>query len=359
MQLRVEDFDYDLPTEQIANEPVAPRDAARMMVIDRNTGEVTHHRVRDLTEMLTDNDVLVINQTQVFPARLMGTKKTGGKAEILLLSDMEDGKWEALSKPGLEIGIELTFSEKLSATVVRSNNDEGVLEIHFNQVGDRLKRMIDDVGLVPLPPYIHSTATQKQLRQDYQTVFAHDWGSAAAPTAGLHFTNGSLKRLADEGVGIVPLTLHVGLGTFQPVTNDHLDKGKLHTERFYISRQAGEQIMRAKKHGKRIIAVGTTTARALETACLAVDGQMSLKTEWQETDLFIHPPTKFKIVDSMVTNFHLPKSSLLMLVSAFVSEPNTKRPFSSFAESLMGEAYAVAVSEKYRFFSFGDCMWIR
>jgi S-adenosylmethionine:tRNA ribosyltransferase-isomerase len=359
MELKVEDFDYDLPGELIAQEPVNPRDVARLMVIDRKTGEITHEKVRNLTSMLTDQDVLVINQTKVYPARLWGTKSTGGKVEILLLSEGEKGLWEALSKPGLEAGVGLTFSDKLSGTVEETNNWEGVLKIRFNQVGGRLKRTIDDIGQVPLPPYIHSTATQKQLKQDYQTVYANEWGSAAAPTAGLHFTNASLKRLVDEGVGILPLTLHVGLGTFQPVTAEHLKQGHLHQERFCITKQTAEQILKAKRNGKRIIAVGTTTARALESAVTKVDGHVSLKTEWLTTDLFIKPPYKFQLVDSLITNFHLPQSSLLMLVTAMVTNPNTTENFKGFKQSLMGKAYQVATSEKYRFFSFGDAMWIK
>jgi S-adenosylmethionine:tRNA ribosyltransferase-isomerase len=354
----VEDFDYELPEGLIAQEPANPRDAARLMIIDRSTGLITHKQVRDLSQLLTDNDVLVINQTKVFPARLMGTKKTGGGVEILLLAEREDGTWEALSKPGLKAETEIIFSEKLNAKVVETNNEEGVLRVQFNLLGDRLKRTIDDLGLVPLPPYIHSQASQKQLKQDYQTVYAHEWGSAAAPTAGLHFTNGSIKRLADEGIGILPIVLHVGLGTFQPVTNEQVAKGKLHQEKFFISRQTSEQIMSAKKAGKRIIACGTTTARALETAYLTTQDKKELTTEWQSTDLFVKPPFKFQVVDSLITNFHLPKSSLLMLVAAIVSAPNTKTDFAGFKDSLIGKAYDLAIQDKYRFFSFGDAMWI-
>jgi S-adenosylmethionine:tRNA ribosyltransferase-isomerase len=312
----------------------------------------------DLTRELTEDDVLVINQTKVFPARLMGTKLNGGKVEILLLSEGEEAEWEGLSKPGLAGGTEVRFSEKLTGMVVKPNNEEGVLKIKFSVVGERLKRMIDDIGQVPLPPYIKSQVPQAQLKQDYQTVYANEWGSAAAPTAGMHFTKASLKKLADEGVGIVPITLHIGLGTFQPVTNEHIKRGSLHTERFCITRQTAEQILKAKRHGKRIIAVGTTSARALESAAKMVEGKLTLKTDWQETKLFIKPPHQFKVVDSLITNFHLPKSSLLMLAAAFAAKPNTTREFTGFASSLIGQVYREAIREKYRFFSFGDAMWI-
>jgi len=356
--LRVEDFTYELPKELVAQEPVKPRDMARLLVVDRSTQAIAHKHFVELPHILTENDVLVINQTKVFPARLLGVKPNGGKVEVLLLSEVEEGKWEALSKPGLVAGTGVKFSEKLAGVVVEPNNDEGVLTIKFSVVGERLKKMIEEVGLVPLPPYINSTQPQRQLKQDYQTVYANEWGSAAAPTAGLHFTQASLKKLADEGVGIVPITLHVGLGTFQPVTNEHLKRKKLHLERFCITRQTAEQILRAKAHGKRIVAVGTTTARALESAAQVVGGKLSLTTEWQETELLIAPPFKFQVVDSLITNFHLPQSSLLMLVTAFLSRPNTTEELKSFKESLLGKIYELAVQERYRFYSFGDAMWI-
>lgn len=359
MEVRVEDFDYHLPEEMIANSPASPRDAAKLMVIERETHSFKHQRFNELTAALGENDVVVINQTKVFPARLMGKKSTGGSVEILLLAEGPGGNWEALSKPGLAEGAEIWFSDKLTGVVLKGNNAEGVLLIKFSLIGERLQRAIDLIGLVPLPPYIKNSEPDSKLRQDYQTVYANEWGSAAAPTAGMHFTRATLKKMADEGVGIIPITLHVGLGTFQPVTDDHVKRGKLHTERFCINRQSAEQLIKAKQKGKKIIAVGTTSLRALESAAQIQDGKLTFMTDWQETEVFIRPPYKFKVADSLITNFHLPKSSLLMLVSAFVSKPNTPEEFESFQKSLMGEAYRLAIKENYRFFSFGDAMWIK
>lgn len=359
MNITVGDFDYQLPQEQIAQVPVSPRDTAKLLIVDRTYKTLEHRQFSDLAQMLDEGDVLVINQSKVFPARLLGKKATGGGVEVLLLSERADGVWEALSKPGLTEGAELDFGEKLAAKVVAANNEEGVLKLKFSVMGDRLQKLIDKIGLTPLPPYIHSPLPENKLKQEYQNVYAAEWGSAAAPTAGMHFTRASLKKLADNGVGIVPVTLHVGLGTFAPVTNKQLDTGTLHVERFCLTRQTAEQILRAKRNGKRVIAVGTTSARVLESAAEVNDGELTFKTDWQETGIFIKPPYRFKVVDSLVTNFHLPKSSLLMLVTAMVTKPNTEDDFMGFGKSLMGEAYRVAVAQKYRFYSFGDAMWIK
>ncbi len=357
--LRIDDFSYDLPSELIAREPARPRDAARMMVFDREEKTVKHLRVSQLHDLIDENWVVVINQTKVFPARLIGKKESGGEVEVLLIQETDEGGWEALSKPGLKEGTEVVFSDTLKGLVKESNNQEGVLKIEFNYKGEKLKKMIEENGLVPIPPYIKTTATQKQLKQDYQTVFANDWGSAAAPTAGLHFTKTSIRHMADAGVGVIPITLHVGLGTFQPVTQTQIATNKLHMERFNITKQAAEKIIKAKEKGKKILAIGTTVARALESAAMMDRGVMSLESGWLTTNLFIQPPYKFKVIDSLLTNFHLPESSLLMLVAAFGAKPNGRETFSTFKTSWLGELYRMAIEEKYRFYSFGDCMWIR
>lgn len=356
--MRVEDFDYDLPKELIAQAPVSPRDAAKLMVVDRQTGVRQGITFQTWPKWLTPQDVVVINQTKVFPARLGGRKTTGGAVELLLLEEVTRGEWQALSQPGLPLGAEIEFEGGVSGKVLVSNDEDGRLTIKFSLVGDRLWRFVEAKGQVPLPPYIHSLLPEVKLRQEYQTVYATETGSAAAPTAGMHFTRSSLKHLVDQGVEVIPITLHVGLGTFMPVKQSQLETGKLHQERYRITKQAAERIMAAKNAGKRIIAVGTTTARTLESA-FREGAVTELMSEWQTTDLFIKPPYQFKMVDSLITNFHLPKSSLLMMVTALVSAPNTTAPFRGFEQSLMGHVYKQAMAEKYRFYSFGDGMWIR
>jgi S-adenosylmethionine:tRNA ribosyltransferase-isomerase len=344
-------FDYHLPEESIACQPADPRDHARLMVIDRKKQQISQHIFKDLVDLLELSDVLVFNQTKVFPARLYGKKTSGGKVEILLLTQLSDANWEAISHPGLKIGQIINFENNLQAEVLEIS---GQVILKFNLAGEKLWQEINSQGLMPLPPYIKNNQPQDKLRQEYQTVYAKTVGSTAAPTAGLHFTKELLQKLQQKGVQLEYLTLHVGLGTFKPVTEDQINQGSLHHERYWLDQETAERLNLAKKEGRRIIAVGTTSTRTLESC--AKNGR--LKAGDGETNLFIYPPYKFKFVDGMVTNFHLPKSSLLMLVSALVSQPNSKEQFQDFNKTLVGKAYQEAIENKYRFYSFGDATLI-
>ncbi len=325
-------YDYQLPANLIAQIPASPRDSSRLLVINRHTGLTSDHVFKDLPKLLRPSDVLVFNDTAVFPARLHGLKSTGGKVEVLLLRNIKKDLWEVISHPGIKPGQILYFTSKVTAQVIDRN------QIRFSHL-----KSVAQIGTTPLPPYIHSSSPENLLRRQYQTVYAQSSGSAAAPTAGLHFTHRLLKRLTQTGIQMEYLTLHVGLGTFRPPTADQIASGKLHSEWFTLSEATAKRLNEAKSAGRRIIAVGTTTTRVLETC---TDTKDRLRPRSGQTDIFIKPPYKFRFVDGLITNFHLPKSSLLMLVSAFSSP-----------ETIKG-AYEEAVHKHYRFFSFGDASLI-
>jgi S-adenosylmethionine:tRNA ribosyltransferase-isomerase len=347
MSISPAEFKYKLPKNLIASVPTKFRDHCRLMMLDRQTGLVNHGHFYDLIDHLTGNDVLVLNQSKVFPARIFGKKETGGKVELLLLRPVDNFIWTAISKPGLKVNTKLIFPGNLSGIVISRITNTGEVDIKFNQEKNKLLKTLDKIGHTPIPPYIDSNESETDLRRDYQTVFAKDVGSAAAPTAGLHFTPELLAKVINKGVQIEYITLHVGLGTFQSLRPENIAAKKLHSEYFEIKKEVLSRLNQAKESGKRIIAVGTTTARALETS-----------SNTNSTDIFIFPPYKFKFIDSLITNFHLPESSLLMLVSAFISHPNTPFNFTDFLSSSIGCAYSEAIKKKYHFFSFGDACWI-
>lgn len=338
--MKTSDFDYYLPEELIAQTPVEPRDSSRLLVYDRNSGEVYHKHFYDLPQFLKKGDVLVRNNTKVLPARMFGYTVKGGKVEILLLKRFNLTDWEVLVKPGRKArtGTVLTVSEELTAEVIGINDDVGSRTVRFTFNGV-FEDVISRVGEMPLPPYI-----TKKLEDGtrYQTVYAKTDGSAAAPTAGLHFTDRLLGEIKDKGVEIVDILLHVGLGTFRPVKADDVKDHRMHSEYYEITESAAERINLAKKEGRRIIAVGTTSVRTLESVA---DENGFVKAQKGNTEIFIYPPYKFKCVDSLITNFHLPKSTLVMLVASMTGR-----------EKIL-ELYNLAVENKYRFFSFGDaCM---
>jgi len=345
-------FDYQLDIEKIAQEPADPRDSAKLMLIDRKTGKIVDRRFSDLVAILSTNDVLVFNQTKVIPVRLLGVKSTGGKVELLLVKQLESDTWEAISKPGLRAGQRIEV-EALRAEVIEKKEETVILK--FSDRGEFLRERIFEFGKTPIPPYIHSHKTERELRRVYQTVYAKKEGSVAAPTAGLHFSRDLLAALAKKGVQTEFLTLHVGLGTFRGVKTERVEDHEMQAEWFSLDEGTAARLNQARREGKKIIAVGTTTTRVLESS-LAPDG--TLRPGDGETNIFIYPPYKFKFVDQVLTNFHLPKSTLVMLVAAFVSFPNTKDKFTSFKSSLMGKAYQRAIENDYRFFSFGDAMLI-
>lgn len=340
--MKTEDFDYKLPEELIAQTPLKDRSSSKLLVMDRFTGELEHKEFKDIKDYLHAGDVLVINDTKVIPARLMGVKEdTGAVIELLLLKDLGEDKWECLSRPQkrLHLGTIVKFSDELSAEVVEIL-DEGVTRVKLLYKGILLE-ILDRLGEMPLPPYIHEKLEEKDR---YNTVYAKNIGSAAAPTAGLHFTEELLQQLKDEGVTITNVTLHVGLGTFRPVEVDDIKDHHMHTEYYEMSKDAADVLNQAKKDGRRIIAVGTTSTRTLETI-------MNKYGEFKEcsgnTDIFIFPGYEFRAIDCLITNFHLPKSTLVMLVSAF-----SKKEF-------VLHAYEEAIKNKYRFFSFGDAMFFK
>ena len=340
--MKTTDFDYFLPEELIAQTPVEPRDASRMLVYDRKTGEVLHKHFYDLPSFLKAGDVLVRNNTKVLPARMYGYTPNGGKVEILLLKRFDLNEWEVLVKPGKKAkkGTVLCVSEELKAEILDIIEDSGGRRVRFIYDGV-FEDIISRVGEMPLPPYI----TEKlKDRSRYQTVYAKTDGSAAAPTAGLHFTDRLLTELKEKGVEIVDILLHVGLGTFRPVKADEVTEHKMHSEYYEISETAAERINLAKKEGRRVIAVGTTSVRTLESVA---DENGFVKAQKGNTEIFIYPPYKFKCVDSLITNFHLPKSTLVMLVASMTGR-----------EKIL-ELYNLAVEKRYRFFSFGDaCLFL-
>lgn len=352
--MNLDDFDYSLDESLIGNEPISPRDHCRMLVLDREDGSMRDMHFYDLVNLLDQNDVLVLNRSKVIPARLLGTKSTGGRVEVLLVKQISVDSWEIISKPGLKEGAKIKFGYSLSGVVSRVL-DEGVCVMEFDKSGSELMLSFESVGKMPLPPYIKSDKDEAELREVYQTVFAKEDGSVAAPTAGFHFTEELLEKLLAKGVQIEYVTLHVSLGTFRPVKVEKIEQHQMHSEWFSLPKDVAERLNTAKSQGKRIIAVGTTATRVLESA--ANDFEMVTAAQG-ETDIYIYPPYKFKFVDGLITNFHLPKTTLLMLVSAFVSAPNTTKAFDKFHSSMMGEAYRHAVGDKYKFFSFGDAMLV-
>ncbi|WP_447409622.1 tRNA preQ1(34) S-adenosylmethionine ribosyltransferase-isomerase QueA [Clostridium perfringens] len=341
--MKVSDFYFELPEELIAQYPLEKRDSSRLMVLDKKTGEIEHRKFHDILEYLNEGDTLVLNNTRVLPARLIGEKEeTGGKIEFLLLKRIEGDKWECLAKPGrkAKVGTVFTFGEGKLKAIVREIGEEGNRIIEFKYDGI-FEQVLDELGQMPLPPYIHEKLEDKER---YQTVYSKEKGSAAAPTAGLHFTEELLKEIKDKGVNIAYLTLHVGLGTFRPVKVDDVNNHVMHSEYYHLDKENAELINKTKEAGKRVIVVGTTSSRTLETIG-DENGRVREQSGW--TDIFIYPGYKFKIVDNLITNFHLPESTLIMLVSALAGQDNIMN------------AYNTAVKEKYRFFSFGDSMFIK
>lgn len=341
--MRTDDFDYYLPEELIAQTPIEKRDESKLLILDKETGEITHENFYNIINYLTEDDILVLNDTKVIPARLIGIKKdTNAVIEVLLLNDKGNNIWECLVKPAkrIKIGTLISFGEDKLIFECIKKEDEGICEFKLNYKGI-LMEILGELGSMPLPPYIHEQLKDKDR---YQTVYAKNLGSAAAPTAGLHFTTDLLNKLKNKGIKILFVTLHVGLGTFRPVKVDNVLDHKMHSEKYSMSKEVADILNNAKKSHKRIISVGTTTTRTLETI-------YSKYNEFREcsgtTDIFIYPGYEFKAIDSLITNFHLPKSTLIMLVSALAGKDNIMN------------AYKVAVENKYRFFSFGDSMFIK
>jgi len=339
--MKTDDFDFELPEELIAQTPLDRRDSSKLLVLNKNNGSIEHKHFTDILDYLHSGDVLVLNDTKVIPARLYGVKAdTGAVIEILMLKDLGNNQWECLTKPAKRVKIDtiIKFSDKLSAKCI-DVGEEGIrkFELIYNGI---LYEILDELGEMPLPPYIHEKLEDKDR---YQTVYAKNIGSAAAPTAGLHFTEDLLKKIEDKGVKVLYVTLHVGLGTFRPVNVEDVTKHKMHSEFYQMSAYVAEELNKAKTENRRIISVGTTSTRTLETIMLLY-GQF--KECCGNTEIFIYPGYEFKAIDALITNFHLPKSTLIMLISALAGKDN-----------IMG-AYAEAVKEKYRFFSFGDSMFI-
>ena len=340
--MKTEDFNFYLPENLIAQTPLLKRDSSRLLVLDKNTGEVCHKHFYDVIDYLNEGDALVLNDTKVIPARLIGTKvDTNAVIEVLMLRNIEDDIWECLTKPAKRIkeGTIVKFSDKLKCICVNVL-DEGIR--HFKFIYDGIfMEILDELGSMPLPPYIHEKLSDKEL---YQTVYAKNIGSAAAPTAGLHFTRELLDKIEKKKVNILYITLHVGLGTFRPVNVEDVTKHKMHSEYYEMSDEVANKLNEVKKSGKKIISVGTTTTRTLETI-MCKYGEFRKCSGF--TDIFIYPGYKFKAVDNLITNFHLPKSTLIMLVSALAGKENIMN------------AYKVAVEKEDRFFSFGDAMLIK
>ena len=340
--MKTDDFDYELPEELIAQTPLKKRDSSRLLVLDKKTGLIEHKHFTDILDYLNEGDTLVLNDTKVIPARLIGVKEdTGAVIELLMLKEVSSNVWECLTKPAKRVkkGVIIKFGDKLKAKCIYVG-EEGIR--HFELIYEGiLYEILDELGEMPLPPYIHEKLKDKDR---YQTVYAKNVGSAAAPTAGLHFTNELLERIKDKGINIAYITLHVGLGTFRPVSVDDVTKHKMHSEFYSMDKKTADLLNETRKSGHSIIAVGTTSTRTLETI-MSLYGKFKECSGW--TDIFIYPGYEFKGIDKLITNFHLPKSTLVMLVSALAGKDNIMK------------AYNEAVLEKYRFFSFGDSMFIK
>lgn len=341
----ISDFDFDLPSDLIAQEPLSERSASRMLVVDRGTDSFTDNCFSDIASFFAEGDLLVLNNTKVFPARLIGHTRTGARVEVFLVERIEGNVWKTLAKPArrLSPGKEISFSDRLVANVVERSDDGGVL-VEFTTAGD-IDAVIDEIGLTPLPPYIKRPDPELSHadRERYQTVFARERGAIAAPTAGLHFSESVFRSLAEKGVTTAELTLHVGYGTFEPVRVDDLSQHSVASERYEISSETADLLSETRNAGRRIVAVGTTTTRALEH-CYARSG--GFEPGPYVADLTIRPGYRFRAIDALLTNFHLPKSSLLVLTSSFGGH------------ELIMRAYRHAVAQKYRFYSYGDCMLI-
>lgn len=340
--MKVSDFNYNLPEELIAQVPIKQRDESRLMVLDKKNETIEHRKFKDIIEYLEPGDVLVRNNTKVIPARIYGKKETGANVEFLLLNNIEGDIWESIVRPGnkLHIGAKVIFGDGMLEAEILDVMPGGTRKVKFTYDGI-FNEILDKIGLMPLPPYIHEELKEKDR---YQTVYAKYNGSAAAPTAGLHFTPELLKRIEEKGISVANVTLHVGIGTFRPVKEENVENHEMHSEHYYIKNEDAKKINNAKKNGHRVIAVGTTSCRVLET--IADENGMVKETEG-DTQIFIYPGYKFRCLDALITNFHLPQSTLLMLVSALAGK-----------DYIMG-AYDEAVKEKYRFFSFGDAMFIK
>lgn len=339
--MQVSDFNYDLPQELIAQVPISKRDESRLMVLDRQKQTIEHKVFKDIIDYLEPGDCLVRNNTKVIPARIYGKKETGANVEFLLLNNIEGDIWECIVRPGnkLHVGTKVVFGERLLKANILEVMPGGTRKVQFEYQGI-FNEILDQIGLMPLPPYIHEELKEKDR---YQTVYAKYEGSAAAPTAGLHFTPELLEEIQKKGISVANVTLHVGIGTFRPVKEETVENHEMHSEHFYIKQEDADKINQAKQNGKRVIAVGTTSCRVLETIA---DEKGMVKPTEGDTQIFIYPGYHFKCLDALITNFHLPESTLLMLVSALAGR-----------EYIM-KAYQQAVKEKYRFFSFGDAMLI-
>ncbi len=340
--MKVSEFNYELPEELIAQTPIEKRDESRLMVLDRSKQTIEHKTFKDIIDYLEPGDCLVRNNTKVIPARIYGKKETGAKVEFLLLKNIEGDIWETIVRPGnkLHVGTKVIFGDGLLTAEILEIMPGGTRKVKFSYKGI-FNEILDKIGLMPLPPYIHEELKDNDR---YQTVYAKYNGSAAAPTAGLHFTPELLKKIDEKGVKIANVTLHVGIGTFRPVKEENVENHEMHTEHFYIKQEDVEKINETKKQGKRVIAVGTTSCRVLET--IADENGFVKETE-ADTSIFIYPGYHFKCLDGLITNFHLPQSTLLMLVSALAGK------------DYILKAYHEAVKQKYRFFSFGDAMFIK
>ena len=341
--MNINEFDYDLPKELIAQTPLKNRDESKLLVLNKNTGDIKHETFKNIIDYLKKGDVLVLNDTKVIPARLIGVKEeTKATIELLLLKDLGNDTWECLSRPAkrLKVGTIVSFGDGLLKAQVIEKFSEGLTHIKLIYEGI-LMEILDKLGTMPLPPYIHEKL-EDQSR--YQTVYAKNIGSAAAPTAGLHFTKELLKQIEDKGVIITYVTLHVGLGTFRPVEVENILEHKMHSEYYVMNKETADILNKAKKEGRRIIAVGTTSTRTLETIATNNNGMFIASSG--NTDIFIYPGYQFKAIDALITNFHLPKSTLVMLVSALASK------------EIILNAYEEAIKNNYRFFSFGDAMFI-
>lgn len=340
--MKVTEFDYELPEELIAQTPIEKRDESRLMVLNRKEHTIEHKTFKDIIDYLEPGDCLVRNNTKVIPARIYGKKETGANIEFLLLNNIEGDIWETIVRPGnkLHIGTKVIFGDGLLKAEILDTMPGGTRKVLFTYEGI-FNEILDKIGLMPLPPYIHKELKEKDR---YQTVYAKYEGSAAAPTAGLHFTKELLEKIEQKGIEIANVTLHVGIGTFRPVKEDTVEEHEMHSEHFYIKQEDCNKINKAKKNGKRVIAVGTTSCRVLETIANPEDG--TVEPIESDTQIFIYPGYKFKCIDGLITNFHLPQSTLLMLVSALAGK------------DYIMKAYKEAVKEKYKFFSFGDAMFI-
>ena len=339
--MKVSEFNYELPEELIAQTPIEKRDESRLMVLNKKQQTIEHKTFKNIIDYLEPGDVLVRNNTKVLPARLYGKKETGANVEFLLLNNIENDLWECIVRPGnkLHVGTKVIFGEGLLKADILEIMPGGTRKVEFHYQGI-FNEILNQIGLMPLPPYIHEELKQKER---YQTVYAKYNGSAAAPTAGLHFTKELLQKLQEKGVEIANVTLHVGIGTFRPVKEETVEAHEMHSEHYYIKQEDADKINQAKKQGKRVITVGTTSCRVLETVA---DENGYIKEAEGDTQIFIYPGYQFKILDGLITNFHLPQSTLLMLVSALAGK------------DYIMKAYEQAVKEQYRFFSFGDAMFI-